>query len=173
MYLVVFYVGEYVWVCGYVYKIENFRTLSAPSEIASLREAISSSAAFEKLIVQSGPCESNSGYLPRRNIPDFKIIFYITSRSLGYRGTLKDGQTQRQETLDLPYLTLLCDNLKNRMFLPNFFSRHYFENFLTAASYRHHSTGLSTAKQKVYVRKNKTSKSKIGSVDLKILFHLF
>jgi hypothetical protein len=58
MYLVVFYVGEYVWVCGCVvvwvwvcgcvYKIENFRTLSAPSEIASLREAISSSAAFEK-----------------------------------------------------------------------------------------------------------------------------
>jgi hypothetical protein len=57
MYLVVFYVGEYVWVCGCVgvgvwvcgcvYKIENFRTLSAPSEIASLREAISSSAAFE------------------------------------------------------------------------------------------------------------------------------
>jgi hypothetical protein len=36
-----------VWVCGCVYKIENFRTLSAPSEIASLREAISSSAAFE------------------------------------------------------------------------------------------------------------------------------
>jgi hypothetical protein len=28
---------------------------------------------------------------------------------------------QRQETLDLPYLTLLCDNLKNRMFLQNFF----------------------------------------------------
>jgi hypothetical protein len=46
----VFYVGEYVWVCGCVYKIENFRTLSAPSEIASLREAISSSAAFEKLV---------------------------------------------------------------------------------------------------------------------------
>jgi hypothetical protein len=40
-------VGE--WVCGCVYKIENFRTLSAPSEIASLREAISSSAAFELL----------------------------------------------------------------------------------------------------------------------------
>jgi hypothetical protein len=34
-------------VCGCVYKIENFRTLSAPSEIASLREAISSSAAFK------------------------------------------------------------------------------------------------------------------------------
>jgi hypothetical protein len=34
--------------CGCVYKIENFRTLSAPSEIASLREAISSSAAFEQ-----------------------------------------------------------------------------------------------------------------------------
>jgi hypothetical protein len=29
---------------------------------------------------------------------------------------------QRQETLDLPYLTLLCDNLKNRIFLQNFFS---------------------------------------------------
>jgi hypothetical protein len=28
MYLVVFYVGEYVWVCGCVYKIENFRTLA-------------------------------------------------------------------------------------------------------------------------------------------------
>jgi hypothetical protein len=51
MYLVVFYVGEYVWVCGCVYKIENFRTLTAPSEIASLREAISSSAAFELLII--------------------------------------------------------------------------------------------------------------------------
>jgi hypothetical protein len=38
-----------VCVCGCVYKIENFRTLSAPSEIASLREAISSSAAFEKV----------------------------------------------------------------------------------------------------------------------------
>jgi hypothetical protein len=35
MYLAVFYVGEYVWVCGCVYKIEKFRTLSAPSEIAS------------------------------------------------------------------------------------------------------------------------------------------
>jgi hypothetical protein len=34
-------------VSGCVYKIEKFRTLSAPSEIASLREAISSSAAFE------------------------------------------------------------------------------------------------------------------------------
>jgi hypothetical protein len=32
------------------------------------------------------------------------------------------AQTQRQETLDLPYLTLLCDNFKNRMFLQNFFS---------------------------------------------------
>jgi hypothetical protein len=29
MYLVVFYVGEYEWVCGCVYKIEKFRTLSA------------------------------------------------------------------------------------------------------------------------------------------------
>jgi hypothetical protein len=29
--------------------------------------------------------------------------------------------SQRQETLDLPYLTLLCDNLKNRMFSKTFF----------------------------------------------------
>jgi hypothetical protein len=43
------------------------------------------------------------------------------------------GHTQRQETLDLRYLMLLCDNLKNRMFLQNFFSWHYFGNFLTAA----------------------------------------
>jgi hypothetical protein len=58
------------------------------------------------------------------------------SDSSGYRGELlrKGGLTsflkchpprldcrQRQETLDLPYLTLLCDNLKNRMFLQNFF----------------------------------------------------
>jgi hypothetical protein len=43
------------WVCGCVgvcvsgcvYKIEKFRTLSAPSEIDSLHEAITSSAAFE------------------------------------------------------------------------------------------------------------------------------
>jgi hypothetical protein len=39
-----------VGVGGCVYKIEKFRTLSAPSEIASLREAISSSAAFELLL---------------------------------------------------------------------------------------------------------------------------
>jgi hypothetical protein len=36
------------WVGGWVYKIEKFRTLSAQSENASLREANSSSAAFEK-----------------------------------------------------------------------------------------------------------------------------
>jgi hypothetical protein len=36
-----------VGICGCVYKIEKFITLSAPSEIASFREAISSSAAFE------------------------------------------------------------------------------------------------------------------------------
>jgi hypothetical protein len=40
------------------------------------------------------------------------------------------GCRQRQETLDLPYLTLLCDNLKNRMFLQNFFSWPYFGNVL-------------------------------------------
>jgi hypothetical protein len=37
MYLVVSSRGEcvYVWVCGCVYKIEKFRTLSTPSKIAS------------------------------------------------------------------------------------------------------------------------------------------
>jgi hypothetical protein len=40
-----------VGVGGCVYKIEKFRTLSAPSEIASLREAISSSAAFELIVL--------------------------------------------------------------------------------------------------------------------------
>jgi hypothetical protein len=39
-----------VGVGGCVYKIKKFRTLSAPSEIALLREAISSSAAFELFI---------------------------------------------------------------------------------------------------------------------------
>jgi hypothetical protein len=43
------WVGVCGCVGGCVYKIEKFRTLSAPSEIASLREAISSSAAFEKI----------------------------------------------------------------------------------------------------------------------------
>jgi hypothetical protein len=40
-----------VGVGGCVYKIEKFKTLSAPSEMASLREAISSSAAFELINV--------------------------------------------------------------------------------------------------------------------------
>jgi hypothetical protein len=38
------------------------------------------------------------------------------------QGLVTGVPQQRQETLDLPYLTLLCDNLKNRMFLQNFFS---------------------------------------------------
>jgi hypothetical protein len=46
MYLVVFYVGKYVWVYMGVYTKSKSSELS-PSEIASLREAISSSAAFE------------------------------------------------------------------------------------------------------------------------------
>jgi hypothetical protein len=41
-----------VGICVCVYKIEKLRTLSAPSEIASLREAISSSAAFESIITR-------------------------------------------------------------------------------------------------------------------------
>jgi hypothetical protein len=34
----------------------------------------------------------------------------------------------------------LCDNLKNRMFLQNFFSWPYFVNLLVFSSYPHHST---------------------------------
>jgi hypothetical protein len=37
-----------------------------------------------------------------------------------FGGYIKVHMGQRRETLDLPYLTLLCDNLKNRMFLQNF-----------------------------------------------------
>jgi hypothetical protein len=72
MYLVVFYVGEYVWVCGCVYKMENFRTLSAPSEIASLREAISSSAAFELLWETIGPLKWSDSFLATT----LKYIFF-------------------------------------------------------------------------------------------------
>jgi hypothetical protein len=54
--------------------------------------------------------------------------------------TLLFGWMQRQETLDLSYLTLLCDNLKNRMFLQNFFSWPYFGNLLYCSSYPHQST---------------------------------
>jgi hypothetical protein len=59
---------------------------------------------------------------------------------------------QRQETLDLPYLTLLCDNLKKWMFLQNFFSWHYFGNLLCFSNSRHHSTILQT-KQKFMPKK--------------------
>jgi hypothetical protein len=80
MYLVVFYVGEYVWVCGCVgvcvyTKSKNFRTLSAPSEIASLREAISSSPAFEKFIMQSGPCESKLLMVKKYLLVYFQSLF--------------------------------------------------------------------------------------------------
>jgi hypothetical protein len=53
---------------------------------------------------------------------------------------LRGGSSQRQETLDLPYLTLLCDNLKNTMFLQIFFSWPYFGNLLYCSSYPTHST---------------------------------
>jgi hypothetical protein len=64
----------------------------------------------------------------RSNTPeehaDQRVLFliYVNYRegSIAMLPTL--GLIQRQETLDLPYLTLLCDNLKNRMFLQNFFS---------------------------------------------------
>jgi hypothetical protein len=46
----------------------------------------------------------------------------VLSGQCGRRGP-KLGPTpmQRQSTLDCRYLTLLCDNLKKRMFLQNFF----------------------------------------------------
>jgi hypothetical protein len=51
-------------------------------------------------------------------------------------------RVQRQSTLDCRYLTLLCDNLKKRMFLKNFFCWHYFGNLLCFSNYAHHSTIL-------------------------------
>jgi hypothetical protein len=59
---------------------------------------------------------------------------------------------QRQETLDLQYLTLLCGNLKKWMFLQNFFSWYYFGNLLCFSNSGHHSTILQT-KQKFMPQK--------------------
>jgi hypothetical protein len=39
-----------------------------------------------------------------------------------YPTKLEEDQNQRQSTLDYRYLTLLCDNLKKRLLLQNFFS---------------------------------------------------
>jgi hypothetical protein len=54
------------------------------------------------------------------------LFLVLVSMFLSVVNTAPKGITQRQETLDLPYLTLLCDNLKNRMLLQNFFSWPYF-----------------------------------------------
>jgi hypothetical protein len=59
-------------------------------------------------------------------------------------GTIPVGYDQRQSTLDCCYLNLLCDNLKKRMFLQNFFPWHYFGNVLCFSSYPHHSTILNS-----------------------------
>jgi hypothetical protein len=59
----------------------------------------------------------------------FLIVNYVPKIYVGLVGFVSLGTAaraqldrfnQRQETLDLPYLTLLCDNLKNSMFLQNF-----------------------------------------------------
>jgi hypothetical protein len=50
-----------------------------------------------------------------RRVLDYKDCCLTTERKMQPSLCAK----QRQETLDLPYLTLLCDNLKNRMFLQN------------------------------------------------------
>jgi hypothetical protein len=76
-----------------------------------------------------------------------KLYFLVTLSSVVKIGLLRPymhvhGRVQRQETLDLPYLTLLCDNLKNRMFLQNFFSWHYYGNLLCFSNYPHHFTIL-------------------------------
>jgi hypothetical protein len=55
---------------------------------------------------------------PLRNINKYKTL----KDQLQIYISCNFGCRQRQETLDLPYLTLLCDNLKKRMFLQNFFS---------------------------------------------------
>jgi ankyrin repeat protein len=52
----------------------------------------------------------------------FSINKVSINQSPLYRASRHQYLCQRQETLDLPYLTLLCDNLKNRIFLQNFFS---------------------------------------------------
>jgi hypothetical protein len=44
---------------------------------------------------------------------------------------------QRQSTLDCRYLTLLCDNMKKRMFLQNFFSWHYLGNLLCSTMFHY------------------------------------
>jgi hypothetical protein len=44
---------------------------------------------------------------------------------------LSFAESRRQQTLDLPYLTLLCDNLINRMFLQNFFFLNLFREFVS------------------------------------------
>jgi hypothetical protein len=67
-----------VGVCGCVYKIENFRTLSAPSEIASLREAISSSAAFELL-------NSSANVLSNKKSSNFQPNLESFSRAITFR----------------------------------------------------------------------------------------
>jgi hypothetical protein len=40
------------------------------------------------------------------------------------------GESHRKSTIYCRYLTILCDNLKKRMFLQNFFSWHNFRNFV-------------------------------------------
>jgi hypothetical protein len=76
----------------------------------------------------------------------------LYTANLGDSGFLvvRDGKvvqrwafSQRQLTLDCRYLTgLLCDNLKKRMFLQNFFPDTIFGNLSCFSSYPHHSTIL-------------------------------
>jgi hypothetical protein len=84
---------------------------------------------------------------------NFKEVTCILRIYIGYDSTkwflaiIGHCHVQRQSTLDYRYLTLLCDNLKKRMFLQNFFSWHYFGNLLCFSSYRHHSTILQPNKK--------------------------
>jgi hypothetical protein len=52
----------------------------------------------------------------------FQCLLYIHSLHTWSRG--------KKSTQDCRYLTLLCDNLKQWMFLQNFFSWHYFGEFV-------------------------------------------
>jgi hypothetical protein len=71
----------------------------------------------------------------KQNVPPKLFFLSLFREFVSFFQLSHRGPNQRQETLDLPYLTLLCDNLENRMFLQNFFSCPYFGNLLVFSSY--------------------------------------
>jgi hypothetical protein len=88
-----------------------------------------------KSTVQWGRSSSKTVPMVCQDCPD--RIAYTSSSSDRHTvlHTLWVPQPETRNTRP-PVSLLLCDNLKNRMFFQNFFSFHYFWNFLTTASYR-------------------------------------